>query len=145
MNPRRSTWSTSRFDGMETARATSIARSMSSRMTSRVWAVTATWPVEFWLSTCCPPTPTKARSIFEAREALGALDRVGDRADRLVDVDDHALLESRCRHRALADDRQPAVATDLADERATLLVPTSMPTRTASRSTVFVVPRYGFR
>ena len=35
MKPRRSTWRTSRFDGIETARATSMARLMSSRVTSR--------------------------------------------------------------------------------------------------------------
>ena len=45
VKPRRTTWRTSRFEGIETARATSIARSMSSRITSRVCAVTATWPV----------------------------------------------------------------------------------------------------
>ncbi len=35
LKPRRSTWSTSRLDGIGTARATSIARLMSSRLTSR--------------------------------------------------------------------------------------------------------------
>ena len=35
VKPRRSTWRTSRLDGIETARATSIARLMSSRVTSR--------------------------------------------------------------------------------------------------------------
>ena len=80
VKPRRSTWSTSRFDGMETARATSIARLMSSRVTSRWCAVTATWPVELRLSTCWPPTPTKARSIFQpdrrsARSTASAIER----------------------------------------------------------------------
>ena len=35
-----------------------------------------------------------------AREPLGALDGVGDRADGLVDVDDDALLEARWRARS---------------------------------------------
>ena len=55
-----------------------------------------------------------------ARQALGALDGVGDRADRLVDVDDDALLEARCRDRAVAHDRESPVAPDLADQRADL-------------------------
>ena len=55
-----------------------------------------------------------------ARQPLGPLDRVRDRADGLVDVDDHALLEAGRGHGAVADDRQPAVAADLADERADL-------------------------
>ena len=52
-----------------------------------------------------------------ARQALGVLDRAGDRMDRLVDVDDDALLEPGRRHGALADDRDAAVAAHLADER----------------------------
>ena len=55
-----------------------------------------------------------------AGQALGALDRIGDRTDGLVDVDDDALLEPGGGHRAVAHDRQPPVATDLADERADL-------------------------
>ena len=55
-----------------------------------------------------------------ARQPLGALDRVGDRADGLVDVDDDALLQPGGGHGPVAHDRQPAVAADLADERADL-------------------------
>ena len=55
-----------------------------------------------------------------ARQPLGALDRVGDRADGLVDVDDDALLQPGRGHGAVAHDRQLAVATDLADEGADL-------------------------
>jgi len=40
------------MDGIETARATSMARLTSSRVTSRWCAVTATWPGELMLSTC---------------------------------------------------------------------------------------------
>src|SRR4029079_15730015 len=65
---------------MGTARATSMARLMSSRLTSRWCPVTATCPGELRLSTCWPPTPTKARAIFQpdARVALStasAMDR----------------------------------------------------------------------
>ena len=55
-----------------------------------------------------------------AGQPLGLLDRVGDRADRLLDVDDDALLQAGGGHRAVADDRQAAVAADLADEGADL-------------------------
>ena len=55
-----------------------------------------------------------------AGQALGALDRVGDRADGLVDVDDDALLEAGRRDRPVAHDRQPAVAAHLPDERTDL-------------------------
>ena len=55
-----------------------------------------------------------------ARQPLGLLDGVGDRADGLVDVDDDALLEAGRGHGPVAHDRQPAVAAHLADERADL-------------------------
>ena len=55
-----------------------------------------------------------------AREPLGALDRIRDRADRLVDVDDDALLQPRGGDGPVAHDRQPPVAADLADEGAHL-------------------------
>src|SRR4051794_13933113 len=80
VNPRRSTWSTTWFDGIETARATSTARFTSSRLTSFRGPLTATWPGELRLSTCCPPTDTKARSIFQpesrsARSTDSAIER----------------------------------------------------------------------
>ena len=55
-----------------------------------------------------------------AGESLGALDGFRDRADRLVDVDDDALLQPRRRHSAVAHDGHPAVAADLADQGADL-------------------------
>ena len=55
-----------------------------------------------------------------AGQPLGPLDRVRDRADGLVDVDDDALLEAGRGDGPVAHDRQPAVATHLADERADL-------------------------
>ena len=48
------------------------------------------------------------------------LDGVADRPDGLVDVDDHALLEPRGRHRAVTHDREPPVATHLPDQGAHL-------------------------
>ena len=109
------------MDGIDTARATSIARLMSSRVTSRWWAVTATWPVEFRLSTCCAADAHEGAVDLPAREALGALDGVRDRPDGLVDVDDGALAcRPGGRHGAVAHDRQAAVAADLADEGADL-------------------------
>ena len=55
-----------------------------------------------------------------AGQPFGALDRVRDRADRLVDVDDDALLETGRGHGPVAHDREPSVAADLADEGAHL-------------------------
>jgi hypothetical protein len=58
-----------------------------------------------------------------AGQPLGALDRVGDGPDGLVDVDDHALLEARGGHRPVAHDGELAVAADLADQRTDLRCP----------------------
>ena len=55
-----------------------------------------------------------------AGEALRLLDRVRDRPDGLVDVDDDALLEARCRDGPVAHDRQTPVPAHLADEGADL-------------------------
>ena len=55
-----------------------------------------------------------------AGQALRLLDGVGDRPDGLVDVDDDALLEARCRDGPVAHDRQTPVPADLADEGADL-------------------------
>jgi hypothetical protein len=52
-----------------------------------------------------------------AGQPLSRLARRGDRRDRLVDVDDHALLDARRRDRALADDGHRAIARHLTDER----------------------------
>ena len=74
-----------------------------------------------------------------ARQPLGLLDRVGDRADGLVDVDDDALLEAGRRARCpwpMIVSRPSRLTSPMSAQ--TLLVPTSMPTRTASRSTVSV-------
>ena len=141
VNPRRSTWSTSRLFGIETARATSIARLMSSRVTSRWCAVTATWPVELRLSTCWPPTPTKARSIFQperrsARSTASAMERT-----------DWSMLTTTPFLSPVVGTvpwpmivRRPSRLTSPMSAQ-TFDVPTSMPTRTASRSTCLSSPR----
>ena len=64
--------------------------------------------------------PDERAIDLPAGQPLGVLDRVGDRADRLVDVDDDALLEPGRRDGPVAHDRQPPVAADLADEGADL-------------------------
>ena len=85
------------------------------------------------------PADADERAVdLPARQPLGLLDRLRDRVDGLVDVDDDALLEARGGDRPVAHDRQPAVAATSPMRAQTLLVPTSMPTRTASRSTVSV-------
>src|SRR3954447_13267007 len=135
VNPRRSTWSTSRLLGIDTARATSIARLMSSRVTSRWCAVTATWPVEFRLSTCWPPTPTKARSIFQpdsrsARSTASVMERTV--WSMLTTTPLRSPLVSTVPWPITV--RRPSRLTSPIRAQ-TLDVPTSMPTRTASRST----------
>ena len=120
VKPRRSTWRTSRFDGIGIVRACSTARRMSSRLTSRVWAATETWPVELKLSTCAPPTPTKALSIFQPDRRSARSTASPDGANGLLDVHDRAALQPGRRHGAVADDREPAVPPDLADQGADL-------------------------
>jgi hypothetical protein len=44
------------------------------------------------------------------------VDRAGDRADGLLDVDHDALLEADGRHYALTDDGQTPVTSHLADK-----------------------------
>src|SRR5262249_9507611 len=58
-----------------------------------------------------------------ARQALGALDGIGDGPDRLLDVRDLALLQADRRDGAVAHDRELAVAADLTDERTDLRCP----------------------
>ena len=64
--------------------------------------------------------PDEGAVDLPARQPLGLLDRVRDRADGLVDVDDDALLEAGRGNGPVADDRQPTVAPHLADEGADL-------------------------
>ena len=62
----------------------------------------------------------EGRVDLVARRSLGLLDRLGDRLHRLVDVHNDALAQPCRRNDALADDRERAVAADLADQRAHL-------------------------
>src|SRR6476646_12284791 len=143
LKPRRSTCRTSRLDGIETARATSMARLMSSRVTSRWWAVTATWPRELRLSTCWPPTPTKARSIFQpdsrsARSTESAIERT---VWSMLMTTPFLSPEAGTVPWPMIGSRPSRLTSPMRAQ--TLLVPTSMPTRTASRSTVpFVSVRW---
>ena len=71
-----------------------------------------------------------------AGQALGPLDGLGDRADRLVDVDDDALLQAGrgTVPWPMIVSRPSRLTSPI--KRADLDVPTSIPTRTASLSTV---------
>ena len=120
VKPRRSTWRTSRFDGIGIVRACSTARRMSSRLTSRVWAATDDLAGRVEALDLGAADADEGLVDLPARQPLGPLDGVADRADGLLDVDDRAALQPRRRHRAVADDREPAVAPDLADQRADL-------------------------
>ena len=62
----------------------------------------------------------EGRVDLVARRSLGLLDRLGDRLHRLVDVHNDALAQPCRRNDALANDRERAVAADLADQRAHL-------------------------
>ena len=120
VKPRRSTWRTSRLDGIETARATSMARLTSSRVTSRWWRGDRDLAGRVEALDVLAADADEGAVDLPAGQALGPLDRVRDGADGLVDVDDDALLEAGRGHGAVAHDRQPAVAAHLADERADL-------------------------
>ena len=108
------------MDGIETARATSIARLMSSRVTSRWCAGDRDLARRVEALDVLAADADEGAVDLPARQALGLLDRVRDRADGLVDVDDDALLEPGRRDGPVAHDRQPAVAAHLADEGADL-------------------------
>ena len=131
---------TSRLDGMVTARATSVARSMSSRLTSRAGPLTATVPREFEALEVVAADTHEGRLQAQAGEALGLLDGLVDRADGLLDVVDDALLEARSRAGVplpmMFRPRRPATSPT---STTTLLVPTSSATRTASISTVGIL------
>ena len=139
LKPRRSTWRTSRFDGIGTARATSTARLMSSRLTSRWWPVTATWPGELRLSTCWPPTPTKARSIFQpdSRSAFSTASAIERTVWSMLMTTPFFSPEAGTVPWPMIVRRPSRLTSPMRAQ--TLLVPTSMPTRTASRSTVSFV------
>ena len=110
MKPRGRTCSTSRFDGIDTARATSVARLTSSRVTSRVWPLHRDRAARVLRLDVLAADADERAIDLPARQPLRVLDGRRDRVDGLVDVDDDALLEPGRRHGALADDRDAAVA-----------------------------------
>ncbi len=67
-----------------------------------------------------PGDADERRPDLEPGEALGRFDGARDGLHRAIDVDDHALAQAVGRRLAEADDVDPAVARDLADEDADL-------------------------
>src|SRR4029079_9795388 len=124
---------------MGTARATSMARLMSSRLTSRWCPVTATCPGELRLSTCWPPTPTKARAIFQpdARVALSTASAMDRTVWSMLMTTPFLRPAEGTVPWPMIVSRPSRLTSPMSAQ--TLLVPTSMPTRTASRSTVSFV------
>ena len=135
---------TSRLEGIVTARATSVARSMSSRVISRWAPLTATVPREFRDSRWSPPTPTKAASRRrpERRSACTMA--------WWIEVTVCSMLLTRPL-RTPADGKVPLpmMSTDPSlatspTSTTTLLVPTSSATRTASISKRFPSSDHGW-
>src|SRR5262245_54044988 len=139
LKPRRSTWRTSWFDGIETARATSIARFTSSRVTSLRGPLTATWPGELRLSTCCPPTATNARSIFqpERRSARSTDSAVERTVWSMLTTTPFLRPDDGTVPWPMIVSRPSRLTSPMSVQ--TFDVPTSIPTRTASLSTRAVV------
>ena len=111
------TWSTSRLDGMVTARATSVARSMSSRLTSPMGPADRHRALGVEALHVAAADAHEGRLQAQAGQPLGRLHRRADGRHRLLDVDDLALLEAVRRRRALADDVDGPLPGDLADQR----------------------------
>jgi hypothetical protein len=76
-----------------------------------------------------------------AAEALGVLHRRRDGVHGLIDIDDDALLQPGGRHGTLADDRDAAIAADLADQRDDLRRPDVDPDQDRLSFHALVVPR----
>src|SRR6188472_1389017 len=111
---------------------------MSSRVTSRWWAVTATWPRELRLSTCWPPTPTNARSIFQPdnRSARSTASAMEWTVWSMLMTTPFLRPEAGTVPWPMIVSLPSRLTSPISAQ--TLLVPTSMPTRTASRSTASV-------
>jgi hypothetical protein len=104
-------------------------------VTSRVCPDTATAPREFCDSTCWPPTPTKARSIFQPdrrseRSTASAIERT---VWSMLTTTPFLSPEAGTVPWPMIV-RRPSRPTSPMSAQ-TFDVPTSMPTRTASRST----------
>ena len=106
-------------------------------------AVTATWPREFRHSTCWPPTPTKARSIFQPDSRSACSTASGDRADvwSMLTTTPFFSPADGTVPLPMIVSRPSRLTSPMSAQ--TLVVPTSMPTRTASRSTVCSSPGAG--
>ena len=105
---------------------------MSSRLISLLADETETWPVELKLSTCAPPTPTKALSIFQpdSRSARSTASRIERTVCSMLTTaprfsPDDGTVPWPMTVRRLSRPISPMRAQ-------TLLVPTSSATRTPS-------------
>ena len=97
--------------------------------------MTATWPVELRLSTCWPPTPTKARSIFqpESRSARSTASAIERTVWSMLTTTPFLRPEAGTVPWPMIVRRPSRLTSPMSAQ--TFDVPTSMPTRTASRST----------
>ena len=111
-----STCRISRPLGSATAFAASIARRTSSRVISRFFPATATTPRLLNALTCAPDRPEMNRVDLDARGQLGLVDRLLDRLDRSLEVDDDAAPDAARVRQSDTNDVQAAVVGDLADD-----------------------------
>ena len=118
-----STCRISRPAGSDTARAASIARRTSSRVTSRFLPATATTPRLLKPLMCGPLSAEMHRADLDAGHQLGFLDRPLDRLDRGVEIDHDAALQPLRLGDAEADDVDAALVDELADDGADLRGP----------------------
>ncbi len=111
-----STCRISRPLGSATALAASMARRTSSRVISRFLPATATTPRLLNALTCAAGEPEVDRVDLDAGGQLGLVDRLLDRLDRRLEVDDDAAADAARVREADADDVEPAVVGHLADD-----------------------------
>ena len=111
-----STCRISRPLGSATAFAASIARRTSSRVISRFFPATATTPRLLNALTCGARQAEVDRVDLDAGRQLGFVDRLLDRFDRGLEVDDDAAPDAARVGEADPDDVEPAVVGHLADD-----------------------------
>src|SRR5687767_5328060 len=81
------TWRISRVLGIDTSRAASIARTVSSLVTSCWRLDTATIPREFWVPTCIPEIPTNAeRTLRPERRSAASTAAATDWTVRSISI-----------------------------------------------------------
>ena len=112
-----STCRISRPVGSDTALAASIARRTSSRVISRFLPATAITPRLLKPLMCGPGQRQVHRVDLDAGHQLGLLDRLLDRVDRRLEVDDDAAPDAARLGDADADDVEPVAVEHLADDR----------------------------